>query len=78
MQNMSYVLFILTIFASALLNPNLMLSAKGQEGDAYFTSIEYPKSHLYQYNKDFWNFSLRPIVYNKNCAVDDLGQAWFF
>lgn len=78
MQNMSCVLLILAIFASALLNPNFVLSVKGQRGNAYFTSIEYPKSHIYQYNKDFWNFSMRPIVHNENCAVDDLGQAWFF
>jgi hypothetical protein len=74
-----HILLILTIFTSILSNnPNVMFLVKGQRGDAYFVRVEYPKSKIYQYNQDLWNFSVQPIVHNENCAVDDLGQAWFF
>ena len=73
------VLLISTILTCILLNiQNVMLLAKGQRGNAYFKEVEYPKSHIYQYNKDLWNFSVQTIVYNENCTVADSDQAWFF
>jgi len=74
-----HILLILAIFASVLLNnPNVMTLAEGQRGDAHIKRVEYPASKIYQYNKEIWNFTVRPVVRNENCAVDDLGQAWFF
>jgi len=74
-----HILLILAIFTIIFSNnPNMMTSLEGQKKDAYIKRVEYPESKIYQYNKEVWNFTVRPVVRNENCAVDDLGQAWFF
>lgn len=76
MKSKSAVLLTLAIFISS---SNLMSSQSDQgAGDAYFTSVEYPKSKIYQASEREWVFTLKFTVYNANCSVDTWGRAWFF
>jgi len=78
MRKKSYTVklaIVVVIMLSAVIsNSNLVPSVNAQgAGDAYFTAVEYSLK-VYEWTEDKWNFT----IYNKNCAVDIWGRAWFF